>query len=283
MLRLITGPLDETYSLSPKITRADNADTVLTASVALSALRSTTGSQVSSDSRPLARVVPWPCISTTSSTAPHSHCTKTLAKPNGRAVSITTVRTSSSIVRSSHDKQPPPQTDDQRGAGCTHLDESTRFAEALTATLKEVERHVSLRTATISHHPPLPHRRPHPPVRLDPPESRRDAPSKERLPVHHIMHGLDQMSTALVWALRAIQLLKLVARRWLPPTESAGLMANELSYLSRGDGAEEVVPVLPGLPDVVGCDPWAQSLWSEGGWVQSGLLFDLGLLHYCFM
>ncbi|RAK77807.1 uncharacterized protein BO72DRAFT_96497 [Aspergillus fijiensis CBS 313.89] len=66
----------------------------------------------------------------------------------------------------------------------------------------------------------------------------------------YITHSLSQMSTAWVWALRAMRLLKLVARRWLPPEVFTGLMANELAYLSGGIGAEDVVPVVQGLPDV---------------------------------
>ncbi|RAH47305.1 Zn(II)2Cys6 transcription factor [Aspergillus brunneoviolaceus CBS 621.78] len=254
MLRLVTGPLDEIYSLSPMISREHRADIVLKASVALSAFYDRIPSVMRLPSSglgtPLAVHIYYFHI--------HYHGLNILLhRPF--------------ISRQTRS----PQADNQRGVDCTHLEECTRSAEALTATLKEVEKHYSLRTATISViHPCLTAGLIH--------LCNWTLPSpgvKTRVKKHflYIMHSLSQMSTAWVWALRAMRLLKLVARRWLPPEEFTSLMANELAYLSGGIGAEDVVPVVQGLPDAVGYDPWAAPLWSEGDLVQSGLLFDLGL------
>ncbi|PYI35497.1 hypothetical protein BP00DRAFT_442669 [Aspergillus indologenus CBS 114.80] len=65
------------------------------------------------------------------------YCPKTLAEPNGRRVSITTAGTSYSIPPFIARQATPAQTDDQRGAGCTHLAECTRSAGTLTAIVKE--------------------------------------------------------------------------------------------------------------------------------------------------
>ncbi|PYH79255.1 hypothetical protein BO82DRAFT_289237 [Aspergillus uvarum CBS 121591] len=254
MLRLVTGPLDEIYSLSPKITRENKADIVLKASIALSAFYDRIPSVIRLPSSglggPLAVHIYYLHI--------HYH-----------GLNILLHRPFISRQATS------PQTDDQKGADSSHLEECTRSAEALTAILKEVERHYALRTATISIiHPCLTAGLIHLCNWTLPSPGVKTRAKKHFL---YIMHGLYQMSTAWVWALRAIRLLKLVACRWLPSKEFAGLMANELAYLAREDGAEDVVPVLRGIPDAVGYDPWAEPLWSEGDWARSGLLFDLDL------
>lgn len=73
---------------------------------------------------------------------------------------------------------------------------------------------------------------------------------KAKIYLLHVVRSLKQMSTAWVWALRAIRVLKLVARRWLPQ-ERADSIGRALTDVFYGEAPEQQAsPDLAPLPEL---------------------------------
>ncbi|KAE8365648.1 fungal-specific transcription factor domain-containing protein [Aspergillus caelatus] len=261
MLRLVTSPMDEIYSADPKPKLEDRIAPALKTAIALSAFYDKIPS-----------VIRLPSFASGIPVAVHIY----YFHIHYHSLNILIHRPFIS------GQGTPAMPGIKPEIAHRNFSECTRSAETLTLILKEIEKHYSLRTATISIiHPALTAGIIHL-VNLTLPYSA--LKEKSKIYFRHVIQALKQMSIAWVWALRAIRLLRVVAHHWLPG-EYAELMEHALADVSMS--ANSMLQASSNTPPPLDMSDHNQSWdeivqqtfdlsWPEGDLFQSGLsLFHL--------